>query len=232
MARHSPITISSRSMPRAIRRVAAPTKRSRSPSRRMGMGPCGIGLWPVRRSLPPGGADTRSCSPPGCAGMPSGTGRGRCVPGSSAAGCECSEPPVAGNGEEVPPGLPGGPCFAQDSGPDDGASPPARVCAGKAVAGGVGSGSGVRRSAPRGSAGPTPCCGLLWEVGCSVTRVESIRPGLRAVRAVRPAEKPIPGIRVPGTKFPYGHPPYMIHGSGAPSRCGPRTPRSRPAAPR
>ncbi|MGW2363910.1 aminotransferase class V-fold PLP-dependent enzyme, partial [Streptomyces phaeofaciens] len=31
VARHSPITISSRSRPRAIRRVAAPTKRSRSP---------------------------------------------------------------------------------------------------------------------------------------------------------------------------------------------------------
>ena len=35
LARHRPSTISSRSMPRAIRRVAAPTKRSRSPSRRV-----------------------------------------------------------------------------------------------------------------------------------------------------------------------------------------------------
>ncbi len=34
LARHRPSTISSRSIPRAIRRVAAPTKRSRSPSRR------------------------------------------------------------------------------------------------------------------------------------------------------------------------------------------------------
>lgn len=34
LARHRPSTISSRSMPRAIRRVAAPTKRRRSPSRR------------------------------------------------------------------------------------------------------------------------------------------------------------------------------------------------------
>lgn len=50
LARHSPRTISSRSMPRAIRRVAAPTKRSRSPSRRAtacGSGPAAAVLGAV-----------------------------------------------------------------------------------------------------------------------------------------------------------------------------------------
>lgn len=91
VARHRPITISSRSMPRAILRVAAPTNRSRSPSRRMGMGAPGATPCPLRRSRPPTAPPDRSGSPPGCAGMVSGAGLGRCGSGSVAAGWECSE---------------------------------------------------------------------------------------------------------------------------------------------
>lgn len=73
MARHSPITISSRSSPRAIRRVAAPTKRNRSPSRRIGVGLPGVTTPAPRRSCPSGPRSAR-VSVPGWAGMDSGAG--------------------------------------------------------------------------------------------------------------------------------------------------------------
>ncbi|MGX1154885.1 hypothetical protein RKD39_002463 [Streptomyces albogriseolus] len=224
VARHSPITISSRSMPRAIRRVAAPTKRSRSPSRRIGVGRPGRVTWPVRRSVPPGTRSTRPCPSAGCTGMPSGAGRGRCASGSAsgpAPGCECSDPGTSAASGARPPGA----------APDAGGSPPERPCAGKAAPVPA-AGAGERRNAPRGSAGSTPGWGRSKEVGCSVTRVESIRPA-HAVRAVRSAETPIPGTHAPGTDFACGQRLFLRRRPAVvgPCRCF-RTPRSRPAAPR
>lgn len=245
MARHSPITISSRSMPRAIRRVAAPTNLSRSPSRRMGVGRPGGRLWPLRRSCPSMFTPGRSCSSAGWTGMPSGAGRGRGVSRSavcSAPGWECSKAgsltvslPLP-NGVEVPGSdVPGVLCAVVTG---TVTSPPGRPCTGKAPAPGARAGVGVCTNAPRGSTGSTPVWGRSNEVGCSVTRVESIRPGLRAARAVGPAETPIPGLRAPGTEFPRGQRLFLCHRRTVcgpcrrPCRCCPRTPRSRPAAPR
>lgn len=223
------MTISSRSMPRAIRRVAAPTKRSRSPSRRIGMGPPGGSPCPVRRSLP----EASASPPPGWAGMPSGEGRGRWASGSAAEGWECSEPAAAVSGSGFT-GVPAGSFrLARDvlvPGAEGGS--PVRACAGKPAPPDGLDGVEVCRSAPRGSAGSAPP-GRSNEVGCSVTRVESVRPGPHAARADRPAEMPIPGIRAPGTEFPRGQRLFLCHRrTGGPNRWCPDTPRSRPAAPR
>ncbi len=223
VARHSPITISSRSMPRAIRRVAAPTKRSRSPSRRMGVGRPGRVTWPVRRSVPPGTRSTRPCPSAGCTGMPSGAGRGRGVRLGVRAGTRLG---VLGPGHV--PRVGRGP--AGVTAPGAGGSPPERPCAGKAAPVPA-AGAGERRNAPRGSAGSTPGWGRSKEVGCSVTRVESIRPA-HAVRAVRSAETPIPGTGAPGTDFACGQRLFLRRrGRRRPVPVFPY-PRSRPAAPR
>lgn len=289
-------------MPRAIRRVAAPTNRSRSPSRRIGSGVPGALPCPERRSLPArapaaGSAlsedpftsagplapawwsvawfsePVRAVSPSGWAGMLSGAGRGRCASGSAEdgwSGCECSGPGVAGGPAELGPVEPDVPvpvpeldaiapvpasvpasCAALPTPPTVSglsepvtqpaatSSPPAApACPVVCFSRGRAAASEELGSAPRVSAGMSgrPVSGrrCSCEVGCSVTRVESIRPGLRAVHAVGPADFPIPGIRAPGTKNRRGQRLFLPHRRAlvGPDRCCPRAPRSRPAAPR
>ncbi|GAA1427867.1 hypothetical protein GCM10009601_39840 [Streptomyces thermospinosisporus] len=119
--------------------------------------------------------------------------------------------------------------------PAAGGSAPERLCAGKAEAvPGTRAGAGVCTSAPPGSAGVPPGWGRSKEVGCSVTRVESVRPALCALRALRPAEIPIPGKHLPGTGSACGQRMVLCRRPTVPGpyRCCCRTPRSRPAAPR
>ena len=200
-------------MPRAIRRVAAPTKRSRSPSRRIGIGP------PVRQPLP--GAPLLAAGAPGRPLLIGPAGPG-CRRERGAGGADRARWPRAGSARARAGGLArrsGGEARRCRPRPDRrtarargrarlvpgpaGASP-VRACAGnrrsRASCTAAPGYAGAPREGPRGrSAGRRRALRRSCEVGCSVTRVESIRPGLRAVRAVRPAA-PIPGMCAPGTE--------------------------------
>ena len=189
--------------------------------------------WAAGRRALPGtppaaGAARRGVSAPGWAGMASGAGRGRCASGSAAGGLGvlgrrtgwafrrsrgCRVRPACVVPGRVRRGRPGRPCAAL---------------------------ARRRWRGPRGTqerpAGVRGVPGLGAFVGGGLLRHACrIRPSGAARRACsRSRRNPIPGIRVPGTEFPRGQRLFLCDRRDLPRpcRCCPRTPRSRPAAPR
>ena len=208
MARHSPSTISSRSMPRAIRRVAAPTKRSRSPSRRMGMGAPGASALPAaaapgcRRT--PAGPARRRLRRDGLRRGPRAVrvglgGRGLRVLGARRPGVLRGACPLCAHGAVVPAAAGASPCVPERVRPRR--ARPQRL-----------RGTQERPAGIRGAG-----AALRALVGGGVLRhaCESVRPGCAWCAQCSPAYPLRHGRRYPdtcpGTEFPRGQRQFLCH---------------------